>query len=407
MRAWLVALLCMGFALSGRAVADLKKGSWAPDIDAKDWKNTDGEAVSLFDCRGMVVVLFFWVSWHEGGESVIQLMNLVNSQFGRSQGVFLIGLTDADRKKVEEMLEKQLVFFPVGMESESYEEYEIGSFPRVVVIDPTGRVQWSGWPGNSEELIEEIRKINEETPPTRTHPEEAEKVYRFLAQAEQYLREGRYRAAFDAAGDAYERALTGDPLKMRCQYLLDLIDALGRDKLAQAAWAIDEGRFEDAVELLREVQGDFTRLDVGRRARRRLEELGVKFERVEELVTGHKDEILAGNILYRAIEALRAHQYGTAYDQLQELVSDYATTEAAGQAETIIGRMKQHPGVWGRVRDHLSEAECSLLLSQARAYMQTGQVDKARERLETVIKDHFGTKWEDEARRLLIEIRLR
>ena len=77
--------------------ADLKVGTYAPDIEAKDWMNTDGQPVSLAECRGMVVVLFFWVSWHPGGEYIMPLMTLVNaSRYGQSAGVFVIGVTDAE-----------------------------------------------------------------------------------------------------------------------------------------------------------------------------------------------------------------------------------------------------------------------------------------------------------------------
>ncbi len=64
-RALIVAVGVM-LGLSAVARADLKPGTYAPDIEAKDWANTDGEPISLAECRGMVVVLFFWVSVARG-----------------------------------------------------------------------------------------------------------------------------------------------------------------------------------------------------------------------------------------------------------------------------------------------------------------------------------------------------
>ena len=86
MRAMIVALFCVSVVWTSTVRADIKVGTWAPDIEAKQWKNTD-EPISLYECRGMVVVLFFWVTWHPGGEYIIPLMNLVSSEFGRQQGV--------------------------------------------------------------------------------------------------------------------------------------------------------------------------------------------------------------------------------------------------------------------------------------------------------------------------------
>jgi tetratricopeptide (TPR) repeat protein len=321
--------------------------------------------------------------------------------------VYLIGLTDADREKVEEMLDKQLVRFPVGMESDSHEEYEINSYPRMVVIDPTGRVRWSGWPADLGALREEVSKIHEEYPPVRTHPEEEEKVYRHLKEAREHLRAGRYRAAHDAASDAHESALTGDPLKMRCQNMLDLIDAVGRDLIAQAERAVDERRLEDAADLLQTVTQEFSQLAVARRAGKRLDELAEKHDKVKDWRTAGKEETIAGNILYRAKEAMFAREFGEAFDQLEEILDEYPDTEAAGMAETVIERMRKHDGVWGRVRDHLAEDECSVLLSRARAYMELDRYADARELLEKITADHPRTIWDDEARRLLIEIRTR
>ena len=74
---WGTLFVSLGLACAVRA--DPKLGSYAPDIEAKDWLNTDGQPLSLVECRGMTVVLFCWVSWHPGGESIMPLMTRINS----------------------------------------------------------------------------------------------------------------------------------------------------------------------------------------------------------------------------------------------------------------------------------------------------------------------------------------
>ena len=89
MRTAIVAMLCVGFAFGNVARADLDKGDYAPDLEAKEWMNTD-EPISIIELRGMVVIVFFWVSWNPDGEYVMPLMSFLNSRFGRSRGVFLL-----------------------------------------------------------------------------------------------------------------------------------------------------------------------------------------------------------------------------------------------------------------------------------------------------------------------------
>ena len=102
---------------AGVVRADPKIGSYAPDVEAKEWLNTDeGQPVSLAECRGMITVIFCWVTWHPGGEYVMPMMAQIdNSGYGKKSGVFLIGITDAERKRVEEMVKKERVFFPIGL----------------------------------------------------------------------------------------------------------------------------------------------------------------------------------------------------------------------------------------------------------------------------------------------------
>ncbi len=405
MRVWIAITLSVLYLCGPRALADLEKGTYAPDIEAKDWKNTD-EPLSLHELRGMVVLLFFWVSWHKGGEHVMPMMNFINSKFGRSQGVFLIGLTDADRTRVDKMLEKERVLFPVGMESKSYEEYKLTSFPRVVIIDPQGRIAWTGWPGDKggETLFREVQRVIAETPPTRTHPIEAAEVRRNLAEARRALRDENYREAYRKAMAAFNRALTGDPLKTECQDMLDLIEALGRDKVARAEQAVDEKEFETVVTLLREVQRDYRGSEVAREATRWLKLVQKKHKEVADLIKEQEDEVTANNLLAAALDDLRARKFGEAYVKLEEILADYSSTRSAPKARTVLDRMKKNEDMMLHVKDFQAAAECTSLLAQARGYERSGRPNKAKELYLIIIEKHGDTVHADEARRRLAEL---
>ncbi len=102
------------------ASAQVSVGKDAPEIEAEEWLNID-EPISLADLDGMVVILYFWVSFHKGGERMISLVVAIenNGTLGRERGVAVIGLTEADAKSIKSTLEEEKVFFPVGVESKS------------------------------------------------------------------------------------------------------------------------------------------------------------------------------------------------------------------------------------------------------------------------------------------------
>ena len=57
------------------------------------------------------------------------------------------------------------------MECKAATEYEISTFPRVVIIDAAGKIAYSGMEGGGA-IIQKLQEINRETPAYRTHPRE-------------------------------------------------------------------------------------------------------------------------------------------------------------------------------------------------------------------------------------------
>lgn len=390
--------------------ADLPKGAYAPDIEAREWLNThpQGEPVSLAEHRGRIVVLFFWVSWHPGGESVMPLMVLVNaSRYGRDAGVVLIGVTDADRASVEEMLRREKVFFPVATGAKkTVEEFDLIGYPRVVVIDTEGKIAYSGWPdqGGGMALVEAIGRVHNEKPPTRTHPENAIRAESYLKEARQLLRQDAFRRAYESAGRAYELALSGDPLKARCQDYLDLIDALGRDRFAQAEWAIEEKRWDEAVAFLFEVSREFRGTEVGRTATRKLRTLRTRYKEIAEVLTSHEGARQAEALLARVLRDVRERRFGPAWQALDTITNDYGDSEAAEKARTVRNRMEQNPRVMRLVRDFTSAPHCRRLISQAESFARTGNLERARALYREILDEYPETSWADEAARRLSEM---
>lgn len=409
MRHWklVVGVLLMGLTAPFAARADLKEGTIAPDIEAKEWLNTD-EGVSLSDLRGMVVVLFFWVGWHDGGEAILPLVNQLDNApgLGRSAGIYTIGVTEADKKRTAPIIEKHKVFFPIALESKSVKEYEPKSLPHIVIVDPLGAIVYSGWPGTGggNEFVKKIQDLLEKTPPTKTHPREAEVSRKCLEDAKRELRESNYFRAFRDSRLAFEHALQGDPLKVQCQNMLDLVDALGRDLLARGERQLEEKKFAEGVLTLRQVITQFRGSDTAKRARRLLESMAKDNEDVKKAVEAQKQEDLARAELKGALEDIRQRKFADAIDSLLKIEKDYADTSAATDARELKARMLKNETVAAVVRDHLARAECESWLSQGRNMARSKRFREAKEFFEKVLDKHPDTSFAEEARKELIKL---
>lgn len=405
-RAGVLAVCCVVLA-SHAATAQTRAGADAPEIEAKDWLNID-DPISLSDLNGMVVVLYFWVSFHDGGERMIGLVNAIenNRSLGRQRGVAVLGLTEADAKQIQSTLDSEKVFFPIGVGSETYKKYRITRFPWVVIVDPKGKVAYSGVATKGDELVKKVREALHKTPPTKTHPLEVPKVHKELTAARQGLQERSYRTAFRHARTAFETAITGDPLKTRCEDMLDLIEAIGRDQFADVDELVEKKDFEKAVTILRTVNRQFKGMDVSRSARRLLEQLSKEHSKVAELMKGEEKENEAQAKLFTAQQLLKERKVGEAYDSMQQVVKEFADTDSAQAAKRIMARMKEHKPLMSMVRDHLAARDCKAWLSEARSYIRNRRSKtKARQLLRQIISKYPDTTYADEATAELAKLR--
>lgn len=403
-------LMVLGLSGAPLARADLEKGDYAPDIEAKDWINAEElpQPVSLKDLRGMIVVLFFWESSNRAGEFLMQSVNIVHNHrvLAREYGVMVVGVTEASRSMVWDTLKKQKANFPVALESTSYKEYKIEQLPRVVVIDPDGKVVLSASAlSDGSDVQRAIFDTLTENPPSRTRPGEAAIVYRRLDEARNALRDRSYRHAFEAARNAYEHAVRGDPLKTRCQDMLGLLDMVARDRLAEVDELIDERKFAEALDAIRWVMRNFYGADVARDARKRMETLKKQYAEVADLLKGRQTTLAAAKLLKEARRHLVAQRFGPAHEKLKKIVDEHKDTEVGPIAESILRRMQENPVVAAAVRDHLAGPECRQLMADARNFLASGRRADATARLQQILERYPGTRYAEEAKKMLIELR--
>lgn len=405
---WLICgLMCISvLAAPMTAYADLEKGTIAPDIEAKEWLNTD-EPLSLADFRGMVVVLFFWVSFHQGGQNVMTELNIIENHpaLGKQRGMVMIGLTQGDKKRVEDSVRDEKVFFPIGCGSKSDEEYRISSWPYMVVIDAEGRVAWSGSPyGKGNEVVPAIIDALNKTPPTRTHPLLAKRAIEQLEVARQAILKEDYPEAVKAATDAHDNALRGDPLKSRTEAMVDLIEAIARDQVATAERCVEEKRFDDAVKTFRLVVKRFRGTEAAKTAKTRLEALSKSTPEVANILKAQQGAARARGDIKKARDYIKDQRFGEAYELLQDIVEDFPGTEESESADELLGRLKKDERVMGEVRNHMARTECRRLLAEARNLGAARRYVEARQKYYEILDKYGDTTFAKEATQELAKL---
>ncbi|MFH1277904.1 MAG: redoxin domain-containing protein [Candidatus Eisenbacteria bacterium] len=131
-----------------------KEATWpAPDFSLVD---TRGEAVTLSDLRGSVVVLDFWATWCEPCREELPRLANVMKRYEDKDVVFLGVNTDRDfwfvRPFLDELKVPLRTVFTAG--EEDWEDrargYQLSALPTLLILDRKGNVRYSdqGYDGN-------------------------------------------------------------------------------------------------------------------------------------------------------------------------------------------------------------------------------------------------------------------
>ena len=403
-------ILCTAPALAQQSDPKIDVGDYAPSIEAKEWINVAGEdeVPSLTELRGLVVCVFFWVSWHDGGESFLPYVNILQnsgSAWGPG-GIYVIGVTDASRANTEPLIRSAMVQFPVAVESDSAaNDYDIPSGFGFVVIDPEGKVAFRGdGAGDLNGMMSAVNKLQTENPPWRTHPHEAKQIYRLIDRSREAILRNDYEPATENVKEVVQRAVLGDRIMSEAFELVDLMDLLGYDYMAAYPPALDNKRYDEVVRVLRHVQYQFGGLDCAYDAKQELEKLVKEDEDIKVAAEKYHNEDEAARLLLDARDLLKNHRYLDSFALLRQLSTEYSSTEAAEYAEAMLNRMRANPRMANILRDRQAETECRSALARARSLIKLRRFSEAERILRRIMDEHPNTSWADQAKQELIDM---
>ena len=132
------------------------EGKEAPAIQISEWR---GDAVSIADQRGRVVVIDFWATWC--GPCMRAIPKNIELVEKHGDAVTFIGVHDANSGwgRVDSVLSSKGINYPVGKDDggKSTKAYHLGFWPTYVVVDKSGVVRGAGLkPGKVKDAVEQL-----------------------------------------------------------------------------------------------------------------------------------------------------------------------------------------------------------------------------------------------------------
>ncbi|MCM0080300.1 TlpA family protein disulfide reductase [Geomonas sp. Red32] len=141
------------------AAAILQKGDKAPQIKLS---TTSGQAITLNNYRGYVLVMDFFATWCVPcRESIPHLIDL-NRKYGR-QGLQVLGVSvdEGTDREVKDFIAARRINYPVAMGGEDMQtDYGLRSIPTIYVINKRGMVaeKFQGYSDQTAKAIEDTVK---------------------------------------------------------------------------------------------------------------------------------------------------------------------------------------------------------------------------------------------------------
>ncbi len=162
----LLVLVCLGFTLvAGEAAV----GSFPPNLVVKRTiNNPAGKGpVKLESFLGKVVLIDFWATWCGPCKAVIPHIRELHEKYA-SQGLVIIGHTDESSQGLEEFVKSAPIPYLITIGDEIGKSWGVTGIPHVFILDPDGKIAWSGHPGLLQEktITDLLVKVKPSWPPT-------------------------------------------------------------------------------------------------------------------------------------------------------------------------------------------------------------------------------------------------
>ncbi|MFN0056934.1 MAG: redoxin domain-containing protein [Planctomycetota bacterium] len=305
--------LALVFALASGALAQGRLGDLAPDFEASF---LGSETKSLGELRGRVILLDFWRTWCNPCHAEVPHLNELAYKY-KDQGLVVIGVTNEDEVLVRQSIAKTERKFQIARVSGAKADaaYGVTGFPAAFLIDPAGKIVWSGMmSGFNENMLPELLA---QVLLVRPLPAQ-------LKDANGFLQRGK----FGKAHEAVARGLVQVPGDADLTRAKQEIEAALQRRMGEAKKLADEGELGRAFDAYSDVADQFSPMPDAQAAESAAEAL--------RRDPAAKDELAAHAQYKKGQEQSAKGESNAAITTWKLLVKKYPATKAAKRATVAL-----------------------------------------------------------------------
>jgi thiol-disulfide isomerase/thioredoxin len=148
-------MMTLSFLIAGEA----KVGDVAPEFGGKKFFNAPAQSSpTLSSLKGRVVMLDFWATWC--GPCVASIPHVIElHEKYHKKGLVVIAHTDNSSQNLEAFIKEKKIPYIISVGDNIGDAYGVDGIPAVFLVDPDGKIAWSGHPARLEEAtIEALLK---------------------------------------------------------------------------------------------------------------------------------------------------------------------------------------------------------------------------------------------------------
>ncbi|MBL8880191.1 MAG: redoxin domain-containing protein [Phycisphaerales bacterium] len=349
--------------------------------------------------KGKIVVLFFWRTTDSASIEAIPTVNEIYKDMSRS-GIIVVGISGEEREKVEPVATGKGVQFPFAFGAATLiRDFEIASFPNVLIVDPAGNLAWRGHP--ADDLKERIKTQRTRTPPIGS---ESKTLNNKLKKSEAALGKGQIGRAYTLAKSVKDVVENGTPLSEQSKALMDKAEEAAKKAIEEIKQDIRAGKNDEACRRLADLSTRFSGQEVARLA--------------DEEVARMRADNKTKNVMKKAIDNARGEmrndeaeelaassQFLEAVEAYKEVTEKYADTDAALEAKKAMEHINSDAGIQQKIKAARDNEEAERWLDLAERFEKCDLKDQAKVLFEKIVSQHPKTLAASRAKKKLEELK--